>query len=204
GFSRDYRRIEEFHDGFYDKHNWVSPWTISACNVDSPIMIVGQDWASEEFLAGPANTRQQALGHDPDLPTNKNLKYLLREAFDRELSDVFATNAFVFVKLGGMGTRIPLKDLRRCVETYTLREVEIIRPKMLLCMGTHAFNAFRAALGHSYQPLNQARYSMPEVTFQETEIYGVPHVGARGLNSTGGRPKSLEIWLQLASRLSQL
>ncbi|MDP2373283.1 hypothetical protein, partial [Reyranella sp.] len=46
GFSRDYRRIEEFHDGFYDKHNWVSPWTISACNVDSPIMIVGQDWAS--------------------------------------------------------------------------------------------------------------------------------------------------------------
>lgn len=116
GYSRDYMHIEVFHDRFYDIHPWVSPWTISACNVDSPLVLVGQDWASEKFLGRPANADIRVLGHDPKLPTNKNLQYLLRTAFDRQLADVYATNAFVFAKPDSMGTHIPLKDLRRSVE----------------------------------------------------------------------------------------
>lgn len=204
GYSRNYKRIEAFHDGFYDNHDWITPWTISGCNVDSQLMVVGQDWASEKFLSGPANSEQRALGHDPCLPTNKNLKCLLREAFDRDLSDIFATNAFVFVKPHGMGTHIPRRDLQRSVATYTLREVEIIQPKMVLCLGASTFNTLRTALDHSPLPLSQVRYSAPDVIFEGVEIYGVPHCGARGLNSTGGFGASLEIWRQLADRLKQL
>lgn len=58
GYSRDYKHVEAFHDGRYD-NDWPSPWTVSARNVDSPIVLVGQDWASERFLAGPLNTSWQ-------------------------------------------------------------------------------------------------------------------------------------------------
>jgi hypothetical protein len=203
GYSRDYKHIEIFHAGYYD-NDWPSPWTRSACNVDSPIVLVGQDWASERFLSRSPDAEMASLGHDPNLPTNKNLKYLLREAFGRELSDVFATNAFLFIKSDSMGTRIPLKDLQRSVETYTLHELQIVQPKMVLCLGTATLNGFRAALGYPARPLISASYTEPQVMFGKIEIYGVPHCGARGLNSTGGLSKSLKIWQRLAQRLSHL
>jgi hypothetical protein len=45
-YSRDYKRLEHFHNGFYDQHDWVGPWSISTCNVDSEIMLIARDWAS--------------------------------------------------------------------------------------------------------------------------------------------------------------
>lgn len=204
GYSRDYKDIEVFHDGFYDSHPWLSPWTVSACNVDSNLMVIGQDWASEDFLMKPPNARQRDLGHNPDLQTNKVMKRLLRDAFDRDFNDLFATNAFVFVKPGNMSRRIPRADLVRSSATYTLQEIRIVRPKIAICLGGATYNALRAALKHRYQPIKRANHEAPEVVFESTEIYGVPHVGAWGLNTSGGYPASLAIWQKLADRLARL
>lgn len=197
-----YRQVGDFHDGLYDRHGWVSPWTVTACNVDSDVMIVGQDWASKDFLGGAADPDQGASGEKKRLETNKNLKWLLREGFGKELTDVYRTNAFVFVKPLGMGAAVPMKDLRCSIATYTLREIEIVRPKMVICLGARTFNGFRKLHSLPEVRLRDVDYRQAELTVHGSEIHGVPHCGGRGLASTGGRSKSLEIWRTLAGRLT--
>jgi restriction system protein len=202
GYSRDYRRIEEFHDRYYDRHDWVSPWTLSACNVDSDLMIVGQDWASEDFLLKDPDPKIRQFSHDPALATNRNLKRLLQEAFGRRFEDTFATNAFVFAKPGGMNSRLPVADLILSATRYALKEVEIVRPRMVICLGIGTFNAVRSALNLRPLKLEAIDYTGPALTYGGSEVHGVPHVGARGLSATGGYGRSLEIWKTLAARLA--
>jgi restriction system protein len=203
GYSQDYRRIEEFHYGFYDQHGWLSPWTVSACNVDSELMIIGQDWASEDFLSKVPDPQMRALGHDPALATNRNLRRLLHEALGRRFENTFATNAFVFAKPGGMSTRLPATDLALSAKRFTLREIEIIRPKMVICLGMGTFNGLRAALNCRPVTVEAIDYAGPALVHHGSEIHGVPHVGARGLSATGGYTRSLAIWKMLSARLDR-
>ena len=46
GYSRKYFRLTDFDC----ECDHVVPWTISACNVDADLMLIAQDWASEDFL----------------------------------------------------------------------------------------------------------------------------------------------------------
>ena len=43
-----YWDLADIHDGYYEC-DYVSPWSISAQNVDAELMILGKDWASSEF-----------------------------------------------------------------------------------------------------------------------------------------------------------
>ena len=45
----NYHHLHSFDDGFWD-FDFVVPWTKSACNLSAQLMIVAQDWASEDFL----------------------------------------------------------------------------------------------------------------------------------------------------------
>jgi hypothetical protein len=44
-----HRCLADFHNGYYECFH-VSPWTVSACNVDADLMLIGQDWASSKLL----------------------------------------------------------------------------------------------------------------------------------------------------------
>jgi hypothetical protein len=201
GYSRNYLRLEQIHGGYYDQHSFVVPWTIGACNVDTDLMLVAQDWGSEDYLQRPPDPVQRDLGHNPKLPTNRNLKHLLQEAFGRAFSSVYATDAFVFVKPAGMGTFIPPKDMQTSASRFTFEEIRIVRPQMVICIGGAAYNAFRLALGQPYLPIKRVGYDSCSLMVHGAEVHGVPHVGGTGLAATGGLSNSLRIWKPLASRL---
>ena len=200
GYSFDYKRIEDFCPWLRDCP-WVSPLALTANNVNSDLMIVGQDWAGERYLARRGNANRLGPGYDGKLRSNKTLAKLLTEAFDRKFGDVFATNAFVFVKPGGMSGSIPVADLRLSARTYTLQELAVVRPKLAICLGAATYNAFRNLHGLPFQLLRDASYDAPQLVAEATEIYGVPHPGVYGQRSTGGYEASLEIWKRLAKRL---
>src|SRR5262249_9204975 len=100
-----YDCIGDFHGGVYEC-NYVSPYTIGAHNVDSPLMILLQDWASSDVLSGPILHERYQVGHDPERTTNKRLQQLLLEHFKYNLRDVYATNVFPYVKRGSMNASI--------------------------------------------------------------------------------------------------
>lgn len=141
-----FRHVEEFADGAY-KCDHVSPWTKSACNVDAQIMIVGQDWASAEFL-GEEDPLLAELGFDPRLPTNTRLQALLDRHFGLSFGQVYATNAFPFVKPGWMqGGVKPVSALRLTVQEFLFPQIAIVDPKLIICLGKPTFDAIGWAIG---------------------------------------------------------
>ena len=56
-----YRGISDYHSGAYEC-DFVSPYTKSAQNLDADIMLVLQDWCSDEFLRKPVDPDVVKLG----------------------------------------------------------------------------------------------------------------------------------------------
>jgi hypothetical protein len=73
---KDFRQVGSFHEGIYDQGDYVSPWTRGAHNLDSKLMVIGQDWLGVKKLAKPVNPLWVQQGQDPTLPTNRNLQGL--------------------------------------------------------------------------------------------------------------------------------
>ncbi|MER8894200.1 hypothetical protein [Mesorhizobium sp. M0676] len=175
-----HRGFAEFHGGIYDQHDYVVPWTISAHRVNSPVMIIGQDWNSADNLGGPTNQEQADLGQIPWLPSNINLQARLRHHFGMAFHDTYATDLFVFAKPGRMTARIPFDHLRYCAERYAVPQIEILRPRIAVCLGVSTYNAIRAHLKRPRVKLRDALQEFEPVVIGKTNLVVVPHTGAWG------------------------
>jgi len=177
-----FKNIGDFHDGYYECQKYVSPWTKSGANFDADIMIIGQDWCGENLLKEPKNSSLRNKGYDASYPTNKNLDDLLDKAFGIGRTDCYLTNVFPFVKSGNAGTTIGMGALKYCAENYTRKEIEIVVPKIIICLGLRTFIALRRAYSIPGTPrLNEAINNSIET--EQTSIYCVAHTGSRGMNN---------------------
>lgn len=139
---RGFKNIGEYHDGAYECA-YVSPYTKAAHNLYSPILLILQDWISDDVLAGPLLEDAKCLGRLPNLPTNRNLDRLLKAHFDVALSETYATNLFPFIKPGNMSRDIPFSALREAAREYGLPQIDIIEPRLVVALGLKTFNALR-------------------------------------------------------------
>jgi uracil-DNA glycosylase len=137
-----YKCIGDYQKGAYEC-DFVSPYTKTAGNVDAEIMVMLQDWASDDGLGGPFHEPSATLGHDPSRSTNKNLTKLLDMTFGLTLQDTYGTNLFPFVKLGRMSAPIPQEDLIAAALQFALPQILIVKPKLVICLGLVTFKALR-------------------------------------------------------------
>jgi restriction system protein len=176
-----YKCISDYHNGIYECE-YVSPYTKSANNVNSPIMVFLQDWSSDERLSKEIDISAVKFGHSPELPTNKNLKMLLKEHFELNLEDIYATNVFPFIKIEGMSQKIPDKDMIKAAIEFAIPQIEIIKPVIAICLGLPAFNAIRKASGLSKVNTIDIGINLP-FKISSTEIWCQAHTGALGRNN---------------------
>lgn len=202
---KNYQSLGGIFNGLYDKHEFVSPWTISACNVDSPLMLIAQDWASEDGLLSEQDESKrnviQRLGYCPSLQTNRNLQRLLHDHFGLTFEDVYATNAFVFIKSGGMSARIPSADLLYSVKHYTLEEIKIVLPKMVICIGATTHKTLLRSIGARVTSIEESLRS--PIEFFGAAIYGSYHTGAWGTKAAGGEKGMRDLWKRLGEKFNQ-
>lgn len=202
-YSRNYLKLGDFHNGGYDFDDHVVPYSKSAFNLNAKIMIILQDWASENFLNRPINEVQKQLGHDPVLPTNKNLFRLLDKFFDLEFSEVYATDVFPFVKSGDMGTKIPMADMVLAANQFAIPQIKIISPKLVICLGRQTFNSIRKASGLKEislsEPLEKNNFSIGN-----SIVIGAHHVGGMGTSMLGGKLAQEQQWEQIVSFFERL
>ena len=141
----------------YDFRDWVSPYTKGAHCLHG-IAIVLQDWASAEWLRKVHRPEVQELGRDPTLRTNTRLEALLRKVLGIGLSEVYATNAFPFVKPGGMSAPLAQSVVDATVAEYTAHELRIASPRLVLAFGKLAANALqKSGIHHVNLPHPAAR-----------------------------------------------
>lgn len=179
-----YAAVGDFHGGIYECDH-VSPWTKSGCNVDAAIMIVGQDWSSSDALGGETpNLHSAEFGFSPKFPTNANLDGLLERHFGLKRSECYLTNLFPYIKQGQASANIPLKDLVACAKRFTLTEIEIVAPSMVICLGRITFIALMRAVGIKGSPKMDEAVGSPFQRASAT-IYCVAHTGSFGMNNRG-------------------
>lgn len=202
-YTRNYLKLGDFHNGVYDFDDHVVPYSKSAFNLNAKIMIVLQDWASENFLKKPINEVQKELGHDPTLHTNKNLFRLLREFFNLEFKEVYATDVFPFIKSGDMDTKIPMTDMILAANQFAIPQIKIISPKLVICLGRLPFNSIRKALGFKEMSLSES-LETNNFSIGNSLVIGAHHVGGIGTSKIGGKLAQEKQWKQIASFFERL
>ena len=194
-----YECIGDYHNGKYEC-DFVSPYTRSAGNVDAELMVLLQDWASDNVLSGPFLAERLTLGHDPRRATNQRLRELLRQHFRVEFEEVYATNVFPFVKTGSMNASIAKRDLLRAAREFALPQIEIVGPRLAVCLGKSAFNAVAVAAGrHGAKSLADAIAYPFEIG--STQIWCQAHTGRQGTNyrNRHGVDRVTEDWARMVA-----
>jgi len=146
GFPEGYGQVPE-------NFSYVSPITEKADNFDSSIMFIMQDWRSKE--SGKKSPKiVSEFGYDPKRKTNKVFDNYLKQCFKLKRKDVYITNAFVFVKTGDISASIKggVNTKEYCIKEYTLKEIEIIKPRLVVCLGKYAYREITNVL-------NREKYS---------------------------------------------
>ena len=191
-----YDCLGDFHDGFFECSH-VSPWSKAAGNVNARVMVVGQDWASADMLARtPPNQQWAEFGFDRGLPTNVYLDELLKRHFGLKRAQCYLTNLFVLIKPGGVSAGIPMKDLVWSAEEFTIPEIKIVRPKVVICLGLRAFRALGRAAGHRL-PRLMADAIRARFRLEASMVHCVAHTGAFGTKNRS-RGQVERDWRKLA------
>jgi restriction system protein len=192
-----YNGIGVYQGGIYEC-DFVSPYTKTAGNVDSEVMVILQDWSSHDRLNGPVDQDSVDYGLTRNLPTNVNLIRLLHNHFGVRLTDIYATNLFPFIKAGSTSRYIPPRDLQRAAREFALPQIKIVKPKLVICLGFDTFNALQKAceLGKA-KDMEEAITSPFE--FEDIQIWCQAHTGTFGQNNRNqdGVDRVTEDWTRM-------
>ncbi len=139
-YSKPYSQPEDYG---YDFKNWVTPYTKGA-NVIGGIAIILQDWTSSEAISGGVDNEIQEYGRTLELGTSKKLEHLLNKFFNLKIEDTYATNVFPFIKEGKISEHIPIGDIRKSANIFLKREIEIVKPNLILALGNLAYSGLKS------------------------------------------------------------
>jgi uracil-DNA glycosylase family 4 len=131
----------------------IGPWSRWQGNLDAKLMVVGQDWGGIPYF-----TKHSGL-EGPRNPTNETLRELIEllgvdvgpPGDLRRNGVVFFTNAVLCLKQGTLQGTVQPQWFRNC-SSFLKRQVEIIRPTLLVCLGERAYRSL--AYAFSFQPGN--------------------------------------------------
>ena len=196
-----YKGIGQYSNRRYECDH-VSPYTISANNLNADIMFLLQDWSSDECLKEAPTAEELKLGYSPNLPTNRNLQQLLKTYFGvADLKETYGTNLFPFIKPGGISTSIPLKNLIQAARDYAIPQIDIVKPKLVICLGSSVFDSILSALGRPiYKTLSESIDN--PFLYNNAMVHAQSHPGGMGKakRNKGGIDRVNQDWADMASK----
>lgn len=158
-YRKEYSKVVDYYGDIYS--DFVSPVAAVSNNVDADVMIVMQDWMhignakKKRDLSGPN------IGYNPELKANKELDKRL-ESIGETRESIYLTNAFVHIKhTATIDGAISAPDMRRSIEKFTLREIETVKPKVVLVVGANASTQMQKLVGDEYSDAKIVYMSHP-------------------------------------------
>lgn len=166
--------------------NIPSIWTDWFHRVDSSIMIIGQDWGPYQEM----KTLHDKLNYDKsnwkDLieseksNTKKLLAYYIEQSSQGTytLDDLFVTNAILCARKGNSyrGDNIDLKKSTLNCSKYLLRQIEIVKPKVIVTLGYYPLLSLASIFGFPIsKTLKEIIQCYPEIKVCDFVIIPVYH-----------------------------
>ena len=125
--------------------NIPSIWTDWFNRLESKIMIIGQDWGPYNDMEKLNNLLNEDKSNWKELieseksNTKKLLENYIKDSSNNKysLNDIFVTNAIMCARQGDnyRGNNIDLKKSTLNCSNFLLRQIEIVKPKVILTLG---------------------------------------------------------------------
>lgn len=181
--------------GIFDSQE-IGPWSRWQGNLHSRIMIIGQDWGSKNYF-----TKYKGIDANKN-PTNVTLTKLLeyigvriwiadKNQVDR--GELFLTNAILCLKPGNMRSKLRDIWIETCSKNYLKEQIDIVSPKIIICLGKIAFDSLLMAIGHNirYERYRDVVEKKGGFSFRGwPRVFPVYHCGS---NSNMNRPCPAQI-----------
>ena len=180
----------------------IGPWSLLYGNLDAKLMIVGQDWGDVGYF-----TINQGRD-DLKTPTNRNLIEILTKSGLRQLlSDspknlpkMFWTNAILCLKTGGLQAKVEQEWFDNCSSTFLKRQIEIVKPKIVVGLGAKAFEACLNAFDLARVKLSHAVSDKEGTTLLPgVRLFAAYHCGARTLAINRSFKQQVADWMRIAA-----
>jgi uracil-DNA glycosylase len=199
--------LARLDDGRFDSGD-IGLWSLWQGNLDSSLMVVGQDWGDTECC-------RQNDGHEPpDNPTNETLRSLLASIgirieppsrHDDGDGTLFFTNAILCLKTGGMQSKVNSDWFSNCGRRFLKPLVEIVQPKVLVTLSEPAYRAIAVELGLAQLPFRVSVETEDGFRIGElTTLHPAYHCGRRIMNTHRPLEKQLEDWARIGRTIARL
>ncbi|HVS81921.1 MAG TPA: uracil-DNA glycosylase family protein [Pyrinomonadaceae bacterium] len=185
----------------------IGAWSLWQGNLDAQVMVVGQDW-------GDVNWFLRVKGRPTSTsPTNTALVQLLAAAgLTINLANqttgrgsLFFTNAVLCMKPNSeRGAQSPVRPewLRNCGKRFLRPLIEIVKPKVVVCLGEKPYRAVMTAYGITPRRFRYAVDSgQPDKLHGGPLVFPVYHCGAIVSNTHRRRAAQLEDWKRIGKFL---
>lgn len=185
----------------------IGPWSLWQGNLNTQVMIVGQDWGDTEYFA-KWQGRDQPHGN----PTNENLRRLLKTIGisiggpqEPQEQLVFLTNLILCLKQGGLQAPVEDEWFTNCAKRFFVPLVDIIKPRAILALGQKTSEAILRAYGVPFprsacfsNMLDRSPYPLAG-----TVLFPLYHCGKQGVNRNRSSAEQDSDWQRVAVWLRQ-
>jgi restriction system protein len=122
--------------------------------------------------------------------------------FRVKLEQVYATNLFPFVKFGAKNARIPMRDLVRAAREFAIPQIEIVRPRLVVCLGKATFDA--VAVAARQRPTDSIEHAIEIASplyLRGTQVWCQAHTSQEGTNNRNrnGLDQVEKDWARMAA-----
>lgn len=131
-------------------------WSDAYPNYDAKLMIVGQDWGSEDTVKNKQPEYEPYYGE----PKNSSWKTLMKHLKDANFNtsggeyaftDIYLTNALLCAREGDKDSGyIPNKYFDNCYP-FLKNQIDLIRPKIIATLGKTVFDVFARVYNIKYK-----------------------------------------------------
>lgn len=151
------KSLINIYDNYDFCTNIPSIWTDWFHRLDSEIMIIGQDWGPyqdmkklNELLTKDKSNWNELIESEKS-NTKKLLDSYIKESSNNKYSitNIFITNAIMCARQGNnyRGNNIDLKKSTMECSKYLLKQIEIVKPKVILTLGYYPLLSLSYILG---------------------------------------------------------
>jgi len=183
----------------------IGPWTLWQRNLDSDIVIVGQDWGDISYFV-KWKGRDQPSGN----PTNENLQELLKsigvkidKPQDHQNQVIFLTNLILCLKTGGLQAQVYDQWFKNCSNSFFKPLINIINPKVIIALGMKVSKSILNIYNIQYDnvPYYELLIQSPYQLTNSLVLFPVYHCGKGGVNRNRSMSEQKEDWLKISEWL---